>query len=232
MTRLAAAVLAAAALWWAIPSRRARRAQRLVAKPESAVAVIERVRRLRPRLGPAARRRAAAERSRTVQALGALAAELEAGQPPLAALIGAGGEPSVWPSTSMAARLGDDVCAALEHDAGQRPALGQLAACWRVGTATGSGLAAAITRLAASARATEAVRVQLEAQLAGPRATARMLAVLPLVGIGFGMMLGSDPLAWLLGTPVGLGCLTAGIALTGAGVTWTGRIAVSVERLL
>jgi tight adherence protein B len=59
-----------------------------------------------------------------------------------------------------------------------------------------------------------------------------MLALLPLVGIGFGMMLGSDPLAWLLGTTPGRLCLLAGLVLTAAGTLWTGRIAARVERLL
>ena len=59
-----------------------------------------------------------------------------------------------------------------------------------------------------------------------------MLAVLPLVGIGFGMMLGSDPLAWLVGTMPGRVCLLAGMLLTALGMWWTGRIAARVERLL
>ena len=110
--------------------------------------------------------------------------------------------------------------------------LRQLAACWQVGADTGAGLAASVGRLAATARAAEDVRVDLEGQLAGPRATARMLALLPLVGIGFGMMLGSDPLAWLLGTTPGRLCLLAGVILTAVGTVWTGRIAARVERLL
>ena len=57
-------------------------------------------------LGPASRRRRARERVRVIQALGALAAELEAGQPPRAALRRAGGEPSVWPVAHAAVRHG------------------------------------------------------------------------------------------------------------------------------
>jgi tight adherence protein B len=59
-----------------------------------------------------------------------------------------------------------------------------------------------------------------------------MLAVLPVVGIGFGLMLGADPLAWLVGSTPGRACLACGVALTGIGVWWTGRIAASVERML
>jgi tight adherence protein B len=183
-------------------------------------------------LGPASRRRRAQERTRVIQALGALAAELEAGQPPGAALRRAGGRPSVWPAAHAAVEMDGGVVEALGVDARTDSVLRQLAACWQVGADTGAGLAASVGRLATAARAAEDVRVDLEGQLAGPRATARLLAGLPLVGIGFGMMLGSDPLAWLLGTVPGRMCLLAGTLLTALGMWWTGRIAARVERLL
>lgn len=188
--------------------------------------------RLRLGFGPSARRRAARDRARTVQALGALAAELEAGGPPTSALLAAGGDPSVWPTAAAAVPLGEDVVAALVQDAESRPPLRMLAACWQVSTASGAGFAEAVSRLASSSRASEAVRVELEGELAGPRATARMLCVLPAIGVGFGVMLGSDPIAWMLTSVPGLACLVTGIGLTIVGGVWTGRIAASVERLL
>lgn len=183
-------------------------------------------------IGPASRRRRARERMRVVQALGALAAELQAGQPPLAALDSAGGRPCVWPRALAAARLGEDVSAALTTDSDDNAVLRQLGACWQVAAQSGSGLAPAVAQLAVSARAAEDVRVHLEGQLAGPRATARMLTVLPFVGLGFGVMLGADPVGWLISTPPGWGCLLGGLALTALGSWWTGRIAVAVERML
>lgn len=234
MTSVTAALLLGAAAWWALGARSARRAAAIV-RPggPSGLARLRGV-RMRARLGfgAAARRRAARSRARVVQALGALAAELESGQAPTSALIAAGGDPSVWPMTVAAIPLGEDIGAALAHDGRSRPVLHQLAACWRVSATTGTGFAAAVTRLATSARAAEAVRVSLEGELAGPRATARMLAALPVIGIGFGMMLGSDPLSWLVSTAPGLVCLVAGLGLTVVGMVWTGRIAASVERLL
>lgn len=183
-------------------------------------------------MGPASRRQRARGRVRVIQALGGLAAELEAGQPPREALRRTGGDPAVWPRALAAVSLDGDVPAGLVEDARAAPVLLQLAACWRVAADSGAALAPAITRLAQSARAAEEVRVDLEAQLAGPRATARMLALLPAVGIGFGLMLGSDPISWLLGTSAGWLCLGAGLALTSLGMWWTGRIAAGVERLL
>lgn len=183
-------------------------------------------------IGPASRRRRAHERLRVVQALGALAAELQAGQPPLAALDSAGGVPCVWPRALAAVRLGEDVSAALAADAAEHAILRQLAACWQVAAQSGSGLAPAVSQLAGSARTAEDVRVHLEGQLAGPRATARMLAVLPFVGLGFGIMLGANPVGWLTSTPFGWACLVSGLGLAALGTWWTGRIAAAVERML
>ena len=227
-----AALLVAAATWCLLPPWRSERTQGLAGGSPAE----RRQRRIRARLpgglGPAARRHAARKRLRGVQALGALAAELESGQPPLAALAVSGGEPTVWPTAVAAASVGEDVAAALAQDAVDQPALRSLAACWRVSASTGTGFAAAVSRLAESARAAEAVRVDLEGELAGPRATARMLAILPCVGVAFGVMLGSDPISWLLTTGAGLACLVGGITLTVLGMVWTGRIAAAVERLL
>jgi tight adherence protein B len=182
-------------------------------------------------VGRAGRRRQARERSRVIQALGTLAAEVEAGLPPDEALVRAAGSPSVWPRAARHARGGGDVPAALLEDAVDQPVLAQLSACWRIAS-RGSGLADAVRQLAATARSSEDVRVEMEGQLAGPRATARLLSLLPLVGMGLGMMLGSDPLGWLLSTGPGRLCLMAGVALTALGAWWTSRIAVAVERLL
>jgi tight adherence protein B len=236
-----AALLVATSVWLAMPAWPAERARVIAATHDSGSASVdrgERFRRLwtkardRIGLGSASRRRRAHERMRVIQALGALAAELQAGQPPVAALTSAGGQPSVWPATVAAVRLGEDVSVALVVDAAHHPALHHLAACWQVAADSGSGLAPAVTQLAASARSAEDVRVHLEAELAGPRATARMLAVLPFVGLGFGIMLGADPVTWLLTSPFGMGCLAAGLSLTGLGTWWTGRIAAGVERML
>jgi tight adherence protein B len=229
-----AALLMAAAVWCGLPSWSSLRVDELAGRRrQTAAAILGRTRkRMRLGFGSAARRRSARARARTVQALGALAAELEAGQPPTLALIAAGGDPSIWPNAVATIPLGDDIGSALRRDAIERPVLGQLAACWQVSAITGTGFAASVGRLAASARAAETVRVSLEGELAGPRATARMLAALPLVGVGFGMLLGSDPLSWLLTTFPGTICLVAGLTLTVLGTVWTGRIAASVERRL
>lgn len=217
-----------------VAERRARRIGSLGPPPAPTRDLLDRLRAIAGRIGvgPASRRRRAAERVRVIQALGALAAELEAGQAPDEALRRSCGEPPVWPTALAALQLDGDVPAALEDDASTAPVLRQLSACWRVAADSGAGLASAIGRLAESARQAENVRVDLEGQLAAPRATARMLAGLPIIGIGFGVMLGADPITWLVATTVGRACLVGGALLTVVGMWWTGRIAASVERLL
>ena len=235
MTALLVATLvtAATALW--LPPQRDRRVVALNGVHRATV-----VERLRPvataavarvGVGPASRRRRAQKRSHVIQALGVLAAELEAGAPPTHALLRAQGDPSLWPHAAGAARWGEGIAEALDRDALMNPVLSQVAACWRV-AGRGAGLADSIQQIAESSRVAEDVRVEMESQLAGPRATARLLSVLPLVGLGFGIMLGADPLAWLLGAGPGRACLAAGLLLTAVGTWWTGRIALAVERRL
>jgi tight adherence protein B len=96
-----------------------------------------------------------------------------------------------------------------------------LGACWAVCAATGSGLAAAVERLGEAERAAADQRRAVQVELAGPRATARMLAVLPVVGLLMAAGLGADPLGFLLTTLPGRLCLVVGVALEVAGLRWT-----------
>lgn len=170
------------------------------------------------------------ERQAAIKALSGLAAELSAGTHPQRALVITG--ESVWPSACGAVRLGGDIAEALRLDARRTPLIAPLSACWAVAAQHGSGLAVAVTRMYEQARIAEDIRVQLLAQMAGPRATARILMMLPLFGIAMGMMMGVDPVGWLLGSPMGLGCLVCGLMLTALGYWWTSAIARRVERLL
>jgi tight adherence protein B len=75
---------------------------------------------------------------------------------------------------------------------------------------------------AAAARATA---------LAGPKATAQILTILPAVGLVVGALIGTDPLGVLLETPVGLLCLVAGAALAFAGRMWSARLVLRAGEL-
>ncbi|WP_405727019.1 type II secretion system F family protein [Streptomyces sp. NBC_01537] len=170
----------------------------------------------------------------------ALAGDLRAGLAPHAALAGALRRES-WPDRPeladaalpllAAARFGGDVPAALRSAAGQAGAegLAGLAACWQVAVDGGAGLADGLDRIAAVLRAEHDQRDDLRAQLAGPRSTAAMLALLPALGVLLGTGFGADPLRVLLHTPAGLACLLAGGLLEWAGLAWTSRIVRSAE---
>lgn len=191
------------------------------------------VQRLRPQASdPFARLRAMRRKPTRIDArvavVTALAAELRTGRPPDQALAAA--LDSVWPRTRAVASWGGDVISAL-HAEGD-PIAEHLAACWQVSLATGAPLADIVERLARAERDSADARVELRASLAGPQATARMLAFLPLLGLGLGYLLGADPITWFVTDPMGLPVLLAGGLLTGAGVLWTRRITGQVESAL
>ena len=107
--------------------------------------------------------------------------------------------------------------------------LRRIAACWRVGSGTGAGLADALDRVADGLRREQALRRQVGAELAGPRATARLLAALPVAGILLGASAGADPLDVLLHTVPGTWCLAVGLTLAALGLAWVERIARAAE---
>ncbi|WP_245738019.1 type II secretion system F family protein [Streptomyces sparsogenes] len=169
-------------------------------------------------------RRAAA----VIELCGAVAGELRAGRQPVEALLATppGHIGERWGLVSAAARFGGDVPEALRRAARSPGAEGLIgvAACWQVAVDEGAGLAAGLDRVAGALRAERDQRQKLRSQLAGPRATAVVLALLPAIGLLMGTALGADPLRVLLHTPAGLGCLLAGCLLEWAGYAWTARV--------
>ncbi len=159
----------------------------------------------------------------------ALAGELRAGSDALRALRTSARRHGTALYAARAARLGGDVEAALRRDAQVTPVLAQVAAAWAISQRTGAALADVLDHIADSHRRTVEVRRALAVELAGPRATAKLMSLLPLVGIGFAVMLGADPLGWFVSSWSGAGCLIAGLALNAAGFLWINRIVHGVE---
>lgn len=175
-------------------------------------------------------------RSAVIALCAATVAELRAGRQPSEALHLAGlARPAVAARAVAVAQAGGDVVRALHLDAAELPGqdgLRALAACWQVAEQHGPGLADALDRVTASLRADEAHRARISAELAGPRATVRLLAALPLVGIGMGQALDVSPLRFLIGTAWGRLVLIAGVLLELLGTWWVTRIAGRAQRRL
>ncbi len=186
-----------------------------------------RVWRVAGRRGAEADRRAA-----VVDLCAALAAELRAGRQPDEALAHAARYISpVAPRAVAAAATGFDAVGGLIEDAALPGADGLrgVAACLEVAAGAGAGLADAIERVHAAIRAEQEQRDRIAAELAGPRATARLLAGLPVVGLAIGHAIGADPVGVLLGTTWGLAVLAAGLALNGLGLWWVSALAARAQ---
>ncbi|WP_329248147.1 type II secretion system F family protein [Actinoallomurus sp. NBC_01490] len=182
------------------------------------------------------RKRLAARRSAVIELCDAIATELAAGRPAATALTCAAETLHDLPGLNAvvdAARNGDDVPAALirASDVRGNEALRLLAGCWRIGVDRGGMLAAVIDGLADSLRDEQSHRDEIALQLAGPRATARLLAVLPALGLAMAAALGAKPWEFLFGSLPGALCLCLGAALDALGLWWTSHLATSAEHL-
>jgi tight adherence protein B len=168
----------------------------------------------------AERRRRAAARAQLRTAVGALTAELSAGGRPdgaLAAAATAGPEyAALFTRASEAAARGDDAATVLDASSATRT----LGCAWRLGEQTGAGLAAVLGRVAADLEQREQARRAVGVALAGPQASAAVLAGLPLLGLALGAAMGGDPLHFLLGTGAGSLVGAVGVLLDVGGLVW------------
>ena len=181
----------------------------------------------------AARRSAAQEVAAAVgESCEVVAAELAAGRPAAAALRAAA---QVWDGLGPVAEIGElggDVARSLRTVAATTPgaqALTMLAGAWTVSLRTGAGLADASAQVAESVSRRQATARLVSGELASARATAKLMAVLPLLALLMGSGAGGDPWHFLVGTPAGWVCAGAGLTLTFAGLTWIEVIAEGVQ---
>ncbi|MEU9867447.1 type II secretion system F family protein [Actinomadura sp. NPDC048021] len=228
MLTVLAAFCAAAAVWtYLAPTPAAHRLDRLGAAPSG-----DPLRPLRIRLETLRERRTLPQRRRSsiIELCDAMAAELAAGRTPDEAFTAAAAvlDPHVSKELLDLPRPPPDHLDELATQPGAE-GLRLLAACWRVGSERGGTLATVLDGLAGALRDEEAQRQDVSVQLAGPRATARLLAALPILGLAMAAALGAHPIPFLCTTLPGLACLITGTALNATGLYWTRRLAKSAE---
>ena len=167
----------------------------------------------------------------TADAVHRVAVLLAAGLDPLAALralADTGGPLADAAACASPLEVPEALCAsagAASEQGGWR----YLAACWAVATESGAPLAATIERSAETLRALADADRQVELALAGPVSTARIVALLPVAGIGMALLIGADPLGVILGTVPGALAAVVGVVALVAGVRWNRRLVASAR---
>lgn len=173
------------------------------------------------------RRNAAAAEREVVRSCQLLAGLLRAGLVPAAALATAAVEAPMLSAAAAVQVLGGSVPDTLRV-LGRAPGhggLGELANAWGVAIRTGASLTVTLDGLAERLAATAEIRHTVDAELAAPRATGRLLGALPVAGVVLGFAVGGDPVAYLTGSLTGQACLVVGAALACAGLVWTELLA-------
>ena len=184
------------------------------------------------------RRRSIARRARAVEAsalqgaLDVLIGELRVGAHPVAAFDVAAREVDGPVAESLRAvaaraRLGADVAAGLRSFAASSrlPAHWErLALFWRLAQTHGLGIATLMRAAHRDIVERERFSARVDAGMAGARATAAVLAGLPVLGVGLGQLIGADPLRFLLSGRVGGWLLVAGVVFACCGLAWSDRI--------
>jgi tight adherence protein B len=179
------------------------------------------------------RGRRAMDESRTLEtALDVLVGELRVGAHPAHAFCVAADETggtvaASFRAVAARARLGANVSAGLRGVAGSSalPAhWDRLAVCWQL--ACDHGLAISTLMRAAKRDIAERQRFSMRviSGMAGARATAAILAGLPVLGVLLGQLIGAQPLRFLLSGHAGGWLLVVGLTLACAGLLWSDRI--------
>lgn len=129
-------------------------------------------------------------------------------------------------------QLGADVAAGLRSAAAGSaiPAYwDRLAVCWTLAAEHGLPMSTLMEGAHRDIIGRQRFADRVQAGLAGARATAAILAGLPLLGVALGELIGARPVQFLLGGGSGGWLLMIGVGLIVLGVTWADHI---IDRLM
>lgn len=113
---------------------------------------------------------------------------------------------------------------------GPEPVATEARAAARLAHRAGIPLADVLDALATVERSRSAGERAREAAMAGPRASARLLAWLPVAGLGFAAIVEPGVVHLVVGTPLGWVLLATGLGLTLAGRKWMAASLAAAER--
>ena len=99
----------------------------------------------------------------------------------------------------------------------------------RMSESAGAPLATSLERAAEHAEERIDALLGRQSALAAPRATGRILSWLPLLGLGLGVLMGSDPVSVLTGSVLGALTGLLGLGLAFAGRRWTAALVHRAE---
>ncbi|WHU46269.1 type II secretion system protein F [Gordonia sp. L191] len=188
-----------------------------------------------------------ARRDDLLTALSLMIAELSVGAPPahacaaaaaeMTAMAGAGGEgvtgqtdsvPAALSMLAGRAELGGGILIDSAATHGDDESWQRIAVAWQTSETHGLPLADLLGSVRSDLLARKAFVERTRAGMAGPRATATVLAGLPVLGIALGQATGAQPLSTLLGGGLGGILLIVGTGLVAGGLLWADRIAAKV----
>ncbi|WP_430335490.1 type II secretion system F family protein [Rhodococcus sp. ACT016] len=193
----------------------------------AAIAALTAGRRHRRRRTSASRDR---ERRGVLSGLDVVIGELRVGAHPAVACETAASEcdgaaAEAFRCAAARARLGGSAASGLAANEGVvADDLHRIARAWAVAETHGLALAELLQAARSDLLGRSRFRTRAEAGLAGARATAAVLAGLPILGVGLGQLMGAAPIRILFGGGLGSVLLVVGTVLVAAGLLWTDRI--------
>jgi len=104
------------------------------------------------------------------------------------------------------------------------PSWQSFASGWAVATTVGAPMAQSMRRLAAALREGAEVVREIQAALVGPASASKLIMYLPIAALGLGVLLGFNPLEFLLFQPLGWICVAVALFLIYSAKKWTARL--------